>query len=95
MAKKDSCCMLEATGVGIALGLFMGGFHLLWVILVALGVAQAIYDWILSLHFISLSYSIGSFEFWTALELIVFTAIVGFIGGYIFASIWNYCMKKK
>jgi hypothetical protein len=95
MAKKENCCTLNVTDVGLAFGLCMGAFHLLWVILVALGIAQAIMDWILGLHFVTMTYAVGTFEFWTALSLVVFTMVVGFVGGVVFAAIWNYFMKKK
>ena len=79
---------------GLALGLFLGGFHLIWVILVALKIAQPLIDWVFKLHMIRPPYVIAPFDAWMALGLIIMTFIVGYAVGWIFAAICNALCKK-
>lgn len=67
----------------------LGGWHLLWSILVLTGVAQAIYDFVLWTHMIHLNIVIGPFVATAALTLIVVTSLVGYILGYLGALVWN------
>ncbi len=43
---------LSKAKTGLALGLFMAVVHAVWAILVALGVAQGLMDWIFKMHMI-------------------------------------------
>ncbi len=74
---------------GLALGAFVGGVHVLWSILVALGLAQMLVSFILWAHMITLVYVINDFNLAAALALIVVTALVGYIVGNVFARVWN------
>lgn len=71
------------------MGTMLGGWHLLWSILVLTGVAQAIYDFVLWTHMIHLNIVIGPFVATAALTLIVVTSLVGYILGYLGALVWN------
>jgi len=75
--------------VGLAVGLFLGAWHALWSILVATGLAQALIDLVLWLHFIRPVFVIDPFEPLRALLLVGFTTLVGFIIGYGLALVWN------
>ncbi len=79
--------------VGISLGLFFGGGHLLWSVLVALGYAQPLIDFVLQLHMIDLPLTVVSFDGASAIGLILFTGAVGFVGGYCFALVWNWAHR--
>lgn len=70
-------------------GALLGGFHLVWALLVLLGWAQPIYNFILWAHMIHLPLTIGPFEGSAAATLVVMTAVMGYVGGYIGAWIWN------
>lgn len=85
---------LDPLKTGLGLGSLIAAMHLVWSILVALGLAQGWMDWVLSLHFLNNPYTVGSFDFVTALILIVVTGMVGFVVGWVFANIWNYWQKK-
>ena len=85
---------LDKNKVGLALGLFMGLFHAVWAILVALNWAKPFMDWILHLHLMTLSYTVGPFHFMTAVWLVVVTFVIGYIGGWVLAAIWNWSHKQ-
>lgn len=74
---------------GLAFGGLMGSCHLLWALLVALGLAQPIIDFIFWMHFIKPIYVIGPFNIGTALVLVGATTLIGYAMGVIFAGIWN------
>ena len=71
------------------LGALLGGWHFLWSLLVAVGWAQPLIDFIFWLHFIKPVYVIGAFNVGTALLLIVITTGIGYAIGYIFGVLWN------
>jgi hypothetical protein len=74
---------------GIILAALFGGWHLLWAVLVAVGWAQALIDFVFWMHFIKPVYVIGPFNLGIAAILIVVTSVVGFVIGYIFSVLWN------
>jgi len=75
---------------GIILAALFGGWHLLWAVLVAVGWAQALIDFVFWMHFIKPVYVIGPFNLGIAAVLIVVTSVVGFLIGYIFSVLWNW-----
>ena len=74
---------------GLALGAFLGVWHFLWSLLVALGWVQPFIDFIFWLHFIKPVYVIGPFNIGTALLLIVITTTIGYVAGLVFGVLWN------
>lgn len=85
---------LDPQKTGLGLGSLTGLMHLIWSLLVALGLAQGWMDWVFSLHFLNNPFTVGGFDVVTALTLIVVTSIVGFAVGFVFATIWNFWQKK-
>ena len=81
--------MVNKNKVGLVFGALLGGWHLAWSVLVFLGVAQSLYDFIMWAHMIHVSVTIGPFEFGTAVTLIIITGIIGYVLGYIGAWVWN------
>lgn len=75
--------------VGLVFGAVLGGWHLFWAVLVALGVAQSIYDFILWAHMIHLQIVIGPFDATAAVTLVIMTAVIGYVMGYTGAWVWN------
>ena len=75
---------------GLVLGALMGGWHFLWGLLVAFGLAQTLIDFIFWMHFIKPVYVVGTFNTVTALILIAVTSGVGYALGWIFGVLWNW-----
>jgi len=84
---------LNKNSVGLAIGSLYGLFHLSWVILVALGLAKPLMDWVLSLHFLTIEYAVTEFSVLTAIGLLVFTFAVGYVLGWVLAFVWNKVKK--
>lgn len=80
---------VNENALGLTLGTFVGGVHLIWVILVGAGVAQPLVDWFMSMHFLTLSYTFAPFALWTALGLVVLTFVVGYVVGWVFGALFN------
>ena len=74
---------------GLALAAFFGAWHLLWSVLVALGWAQVLIDFVFWIHFIKPVYVIDIFSPGRALLLIAITSAVGYLFGCTFAFLWN------
>ena len=85
---------LRPKNVGLAFGGLLAIWHATWSILVALGWAQFLIDWIFRFHFIQPVYKIMPFDAFFALCLIVITGVFGYILGWVFAIIWNAVQKK-
>jgi hypothetical protein len=75
--------------VGAAFAAVMVGFHLIWSVLVAVGWAQLVLDFVFWAHFIKPVYAIEPFEPIRAIALLALTAAVGFLLGLCAALVWN------
>ena len=80
---------INKTKAGLALGTITGGVHLVWSILIMLGFAQPLLDFIFKVHMIKATFVVDDFNAGLALTLVVVTAVIGYIVGYIFATVWN------
>ncbi len=74
---------------GLVLAVILGGWHLIWVILVALGWAQAILHFYFRIHFLTPVWTVLPFRFVPAIILIVVTTAIGYVVGYILGVLWN------
>ncbi len=74
---------------GLALGTFAAFGHLVWVILVALKWAQPLSSFVHHMHFLGNTMVFLPFNFGRAIVLIIIAFAMAFIGGFIFATIWN------
>lgn len=86
---KGELYMINANKAGGVLAALMGGWHLMWALLVAVGWAQPVINFIFWLHFIKPIYAIAPFEVGTALLLIAITTVLGYAFGFVFGVIWN------
>jgi hypothetical protein len=86
--------MSNPNKVGLVFGVVLGGWHLVWSILVFTGVAQAFYDFVLWAHMIHLQITIGPFDMTAAATLIVVTAVFGYIIGFFGSWVWNRVHSK-
>lgn len=80
---------LAPVSAGLTLGTVIAAWHLLWVVLVAVHLAQPLLDFIFWLHLIQPVYVVQPFAPLPALLLLVVTFAVGFSIGAVFAVVWN------
>mgnify|MGYP001585033372 CR=1 FL=1 len=80
---------INANKVGLVWGASLGGFHLIWSILVLTGLGQIIMDFVFWAHMIYVPIFVGPFELTAAIVLVIFTAILGYCMGYAVAKVWN------
>lgn len=75
--------------VAMTFGLFIGGWHLVWSLLIISGVAQTLLDFVFWAHMIANPYKVTGFTLSQSLILIGMTFVFGYAGGYVFAKVWN------
>lgn len=85
---------LNEKKIALTLGLFLGGWHLIWSLLIVLGLAQPLLNFIFWAHMITNPYQVTGFVLTQSLILIAVTFTVGYIGGLVFAKISNKVHKK-
>ncbi|MCX6815921.1 MAG: hypothetical protein NT120_03655 [Candidatus Aenigmarchaeota archaeon] len=86
---------VDCKKAGITLGIFVAILHIAWSFVVAIGLGQWAADFVLSLHFISMTVKVTAFNPATAIGLVVLALIGGFIMGWILAYVWNWADKRK
>ncbi len=109
MARKSAAMSMEGgmawvnpKQVGMTLGFFLALVHFGWAIAVAIGLAQ----WLVNLsfyahmlHFTTTSaatYLIaGPFDLAATITLLVLTFVGGFVGGWLFGTVWNWVGAMK
>jgi hypothetical protein len=81
--------MANPNKLGLVFAAVIGGWHLCWVVLVVLGWAQRIIDFIFWAHMIQPVYVIKAFDPVAAITLIIITGGTGYVFGYVGAVVWN------
>jgi hypothetical protein len=81
--------MSNANKVGLVSGALIGGWHVLWSLLVMFGWAQRMIDFIFWAHMIQPVYVIKPFDPVAGITLIVVTGVIGYVFGYAGAVVWN------
>jgi len=74
---------------GLVLGALLGGWHLLWAIIVAAGWGQSLIDFILWIHFLNPVFVVEPFSLGRAIVLVLVTAAIGYFIGLAGAVLWN------
>jgi hypothetical protein len=80
---------------GLAFGFLVCFFHLVWSILVAIGVAQVLINFVFNIHMLAVPIIVMPFSLIRALTLIIVTFIVGYVFGWLMAFFWNKFFKEK
>ena len=81
---------LNPNKAGLVLAALGGGWHLLWALLVATGVAQTCLNFIFWMHFLTPIYIVKPFQLGVAVILVAVTAVFGYVIGFILATLWNW-----
>lgn len=81
--------MANPNKVGLVFGAVFALVHVVWSILVATGLGQSLYDFVLWANMVHLSVVIGPFDATAFVTLIIVTALVGYLVGYVGATVWN------
>ena len=80
---------------GLTFGFLMGFIHFMWSVLVALGLAQTLLNFIFNVHMLNMPIVVMPFNLIKALGLIIVTFVIGYIFGWLMAYFWNKCFKQK
>ena len=84
----------DAHKVGLFTGICLAVCHAVLSLMVLTGLAHIYLTWILGLHFLTNPFLVTGFNLAKALILVVFTFIIGYLGGYLFTLLWNRMVKK-
>lgn len=88
---KESCacsCCCKKNPLALTLGVFAAVAHLIWLALVAGGVAKPFADWMLGLHHIQLEWTVMSLNYANAVMLVAMAFVGGYVLGWILSTLW-------
>lgn len=74
----------------MAVGTVFAAWHTMWVVLVGLGWATAVLNFVLELHFLKIGFQVAPYSAFTAFSLVAITFCAGALLGAIFALVWNW-----
>ncbi|HKC14934.1 MAG TPA: hypothetical protein VKC89_03185 [Patescibacteria group bacterium] len=78
---------------GLSLGFFFAGVHLLWSVLVALGLGQTLVNFSMTNHMIVSPTTIAPFSLIGAVTLVISAFVGGYVVGWAFSWVWNQVHK--
>jgi len=81
--------MTNPSKVGLLFGALISGWHVLWSLLVLVGLAQPLIDFVFWAHMIQPVYVIKPFDPIAAVSLIAITFSTGYVLGFIGAVVWT------
>ena len=74
---------------GLVGAVVIGGWHVVWSLLVLLGWGQSLVNFSLWAHMMQVPVVIGPFDAGAAATVIIIAAVIGYAIGYILAEVWN------
>jgi hypothetical protein len=81
--------------LGLTLGILFAFFHLVWAICILIGIAKPFMDWMLSMHLMTISWNVLTFNAFYALVLVIVTFVSGYIFGWLSGWVYSWFEKKK
>ena len=81
--------MVNPNKAGLVFAAIIGGWHILWSLLVLFGWAQPFVDFIFWIHMLRSIYLVKAFDPVAALSLVLVTSFFGYVTGYLGAAIWR------
>ena len=81
---------LNVNQAGLTVGTISAASHLLWIIAVAIGIAQPLSDWWHSAHFLDDMHEVATIGGGTAIIGLISAFVVGYVVGWVFAWVWNF-----
>lgn len=87
--RKEMDLRANPNKLGLLFAALVGGWHLLWSLLVLAGWAQRLIDFIFWAHMIQPVYVIKGFNPLAAITLIFITGVIGYAFGYAGGVLWN------
>jgi hypothetical protein len=81
--------IVNANKCGLVFGALFGGFHIVWSLIVLGGFGQMLVSFIFWAHMMQLPIVVGPFDAIASLTLIVITAVIGYVFGYVMGLLWN------
>ena len=84
---------LNPRKVGMVTGVFFGGLHFVWSLVILVGWAQPLLNFFLMLHMLQPLLVVDSYSVSMMLALVLVTTILGYFIGYLYAIIWNRLYK--
>ena len=80
---------VDSVRFGVSVGLFLAVAHAAWTVLVAVGWAQPLLNFVFWAHFITPPYHVESFDLMRAAVLVTFAFVTGLVFGSGGGFIWN------
>jgi hypothetical protein len=74
----------------MAVAAVFAAWHTIWVILVGVGWATEVLNFILALHFLKIGFELAPYSAFTAFSLVAISFCTGALLGAIFAVVWNW-----
>jgi len=80
---------IDPNRLGIVAAVMLTAWHGVWLVLVASGQAQGVADLVLRMHQMKSEMVVEAFDPKMAALLLAATAILGYVGGFAAAAVWN------
>ena len=79
----------------MAVGTVFAAWHIMWVVLVRVGWASEVLNFVLELHFLKVDFQLSPYSAFTAFSLLAITFCVGALLGAILALVWNWLTTSR
>jgi hypothetical protein len=81
--------------IGLVFATLLAMWHVIWAFLVWAGAAQPFLDFIFRIHMITPPYMVSAFSLSASATLVLVTAAIGYVGGWMAGFAWNRCSPRE